>query len=495
MKKTLIIIFSSIQFLVPLTRANAQVKEDHKALKSKIDNYLKAGVKNGFSGSILVAKKGEVIINKGYGMANKENNIAYTPTTVATIGSVTKQFTATAILKLVEYNKLKLTDPLSKFFKGVPSDKKEITIHQLLSHTAGFIDVIGNGDFDDIPMKHFFKTLFTTQLRHKPGSKYAYSNSGYSILARIIEITSGQEYESFLNKHLFQPAGMTHTGYFIPEWNDHLVATGYARNIFNMGTMISRFQKMKKVTWTLKGNGGIHSTTGDMYKWYQALKNGVILPKELFEKLTTPYVLEYEGGSSYYAYGWAIYNSDKNTKIISHNGGNSIFFHDFIWLPKEDVVVILFTNASSREVEVAWPIEKMIFDENYHAAPIKKNLHNLVLDVIKNNDSQQVNNIITLIKKDYNSYLKNSDNLNDLGYEVLKTNRNPGLAVALFKLNTELFPEEGNLWDSLGEGYLVHGQKEEAIKSYKKALELAPEKDCYWCKGSAKALDKLEKAK
>jgi len=168
--------------------------------------------------------------------------------------------------------------------------------------------------------------------------------------------------------------------------------------------------------------------------------------------------LEYEEQASYYAYGWVIYNSDRNTKIISHNGGNAIFFHDFIWLPKEDVLIIQFTN-----------------------------------DNLETRNTKQINELILTIKEKYNSYLKYSENLNGLGYDVLRTNKNSKLAVALFKLNTELFPEEGNIWDSLGEGYIADNQKEEAVKSYKKALELAPKNDCNWCKSSKKALNELKK--
>ncbi|MDC1162049.1 serine hydrolase [Tenacibaculum sp.] len=492
MKNILLAVWCSMHLLLTTTATNAQITEDNKTLERKIDNYLKAGVTHGFSGAILIAKEGNIILNKGYGMANKEKQIPFKTNTISTIGSVTKQFTATAILKLVKFNKVKITDPISKFFNNLPNDKKDITLHQLLTHTAGFIDVIGNGDFDDIPMKRFFKTIFATKLLHEPGSKYAYSNSGYSILARIIEIASGQEYESFLNKHLFKPAGMNQTGYFIPKWNKDLIATGYLHNIRNVGTMISRFQKSGKISWVLKGNGGINSTTEDMYKWHNALKTNKILSKSLFNMQTTAHVRMYSHRPYYYGYGWAVRNSDRNTKIISHNGGNAIFFHDNLWLPKEDVVIMLFTNANSKEVEVAWNIEKMIFNKDHQIKPIKKNLHHLVFDFLKNKNLQHVNKFTTKIKEEYSSYLKKSDNLNDLGYKILSTSKNSPLAVALFKLNTELFPKNGNLWDSLGEGYVINGQKEAAKKSYKMALELAPKKDCHWCKNSAKALEELK---
>jgi len=498
MKKTLTLVFCTIQFLMSLTITNAQELEEYTTLNSKIDNYLNEGAENGFSGSILVAKKGEIILHKGYGMANKENKIPYKTTTVSTIGSVTKQFTATAILKLVELKKLKVEDPLSKFFPKIPNDKKDITLHQLLTHSSGLIDGIGEGDFDDIPMEQFFNILFSTKLLHKPGTKHAYSNAGYSILARIIEIASGQNYELFLNENLFKPAGMRQTGYFIPKWDNNLIASGYALNIVSVGTLVSRYQKIGKVTWNLKGNGGILSTTEDMFKWYQALKTYKILPENLFKKLTTPYILEHENGSSQYAYGWVIYHSKRNTKIISHNGGNQIFFHDYIWMPEEDAVIILFTNASSKEAEVAWPIEKMLFDRAYKANPIKRNLYDITFDFIKNSDLRQTNELISVIKKDYCSGIKNPSELNSLGYrilnnEIMEIEENVKWAITIFKLNTELFPNEGNVWDSLGEAYTQDNQKKVAIKSYKRALELAPNENCDWCESSIKALDKLRK--
>ena len=452
----------------------AQKKQSNESIKQKIDNYLSQGVTNGFSGSVLVAKKGTIIINKGYGLANKEENIANSPNTVFTIGSVTKQFTATAILKLEELDKLNTTDPLHKFFKNIPYDKKDITIHQLLTHSSGFIDVIGEGDFDYIKTKVFFKRLFKTELIHKPGHKYAYSNAGYSVLARIIELVSNEDYESFLNKYLFKPAGMQQTGYLIPRWNNKQIAVGYAYNVENMGTLIDRFKRKNRVTWTLKGNGGINSTTKDMCKWYEALKNNKILSKSSFEKLTTPYILEYEGKSSYYAYGWAIYKSDRNTKIISHNGGNRIFFHDFIWLPKEDVVVIFFTNANSKEVEVAWNIKSMVLDNGYKPKPIKKNSRLLISEFVKNNNTDKSEELMSILKRKYSSDIEDPNLLNSIGYSFLENEVTIDWAVEIFEINTALFPNQGNNWDSLGDGYKKIGDKDNAILAYKKAIELNP---------------------
>ncbi len=167
----------------------SQEQPQSGTLNSRINTYLSASSHKGFSGAISVVKNGKIIINKGYGMANKNTKTLNNPNTIFDIGSNTKQFTSTAILKLVELGKLKLKDPLSKFFKQIPEDKQNITIHQLLSHSAGFVDAIGK-DFTEISQEQFFQQLFATKLLFKPGEKYSYSNTGYSILGRIIELVS-----------------------------------------------------------------------------------------------------------------------------------------------------------------------------------------------------------------------------------------------------------------------------------------------------------------
>ncbi|NQY36145.1 MAG: serine hydrolase [Alteromonadaceae bacterium] len=133
------------------------------------------------------------------------------------------------------------------------------------------------------------------------------------------------------------------------------------------------------MSWVLKGNGGINSTLEDMYKWYVALKRNKVLSQSLTDELTSPYILAKDGGPSYYAYGWAIDNSDRNTKIVSHKGGNRVFFHDFIWVQEEDALILFSTNAVNDRIEnLAWRIEKMLFNESYLAPPIKKNAHFMV---------------------------------------------------------------------------------------------------------------------
>jgi len=259
--------------------------------KLRINNYLESCESNGFNGSVLVVKNDEVILNKGYGFANKEDSIPNISKTIFDIGSVTKQFTAAAILKLSEEGKLKITTPLSLYFKDLPLNKKNITIHQLLTHSAGFDHGIGESDFDHIPQDDYFKQLFDTELLFQPGEKFSYSNSGYSILGRIIELASGKGYENYLKEKLFDPAGMKQTGYLLPKWDSRNISNEYMCNAIANGSQISKYKRDGKISLPLKANGGINSSQEDMYKWYLALKNHKVLSKSSFEELTKPQII------------------------------------------------------------------------------------------------------------------------------------------------------------------------------------------------------------
>ena len=442
-----------------------------KDTSTKINNYLSNGADNGFSGAILVVKEGELIINKGYGLANKDSNILNNPNTIFDIGSNTKQFTSTAVLKLVDLGELVLTDSLSKFFNELPIDKQNITIHQLLTHSAGFLESLGR-DFSEISQKEFFENIFASKLLSEPGEKYSYSNTGYSILGRIIELASGQSYEAFLNEYLFTPAGMLQTGYLLPKWDTIQISHGYNRNIIESESTITRYQETKDVNWHLKGNGGINSTQNDMLLWHEALKNHTIISKELFSKLTTPHIPSPKG-TYHYGYGWVIKTSKNNTNRISHNGSNGAFSHSIIWYPTEDLYIVYATNANSSKVEgLAKVVENMILDEGYSPEPIKDNIYSFMMNYINQYPSDTSNELLILLQDNYADDIANSEAINILGNIILRSKENLGWALELFKINVQLYFDDGNLWDSLGDGYNANNLKEEAIRSYQKAIEL-----------------------
>jgi CubicO group peptidase (beta-lactamase class C family) len=460
-------------------------------LSNRMDSYLQQSEINGFSGAVLVAKNDSIIINKGFGFANKENNVPNNPNTVYDICSVSKQFTGAAIVKLAEENKLKLESPISTFFDNLPEDKKDITIHQLLTHSAGF-GLGSTDDFDLTPKDVYFSNLFQEQLLFSPGSQYSYSNSGYSILGRIIELVSGQDYETYLSEKLFQPSGMKQTGYLLPDWDNTTVANEYLLNVSNEDSHIAHYEKDGEIARTLLANGGIHSTNYDMYKWYQALKSNKILSQESFEILTKPYVAEYEDGSSHYAYGWAVFKSKRETKVITHNGFNGISYYEFVWFPEEDAVILLASNAFTRPIgRITIEIENILFDKTYVPKELTKYMVSELYNFTEAYEGP-VDNLGKQLRLKFEDTIDSPRHLNRLGGTYYRKDQ-MAKAMAIYKLNTRLFPEDGNSWDSLGDAYYKANENDKAIEAYTKALELKPEKgDCFWCENASSQLQKLK---
>jgi len=333
-------------------------------LTSKLEEYMSHAEKAGFSGSVLVAKDNQILLAKGYGMADKNKGIPFTAETVSTIGSITKQFTGAGILKLRMMGKLSVKDPISKYFPNVPDDKKEITLHHLLTHTAGFPGALGP-DFDPITREEFIKLAMGTPLKREPGTLYEYSNVGYSLLGIIIELVSGKSYEQFLHQNLFKPAGLTHTGYLIPDWDKDNLAHG-TRGDNDWGTLLDHPWLKDGPGWHLRGNGGILSTVKDMYKWHKALEGDLVLGEKEKELYYHPHVREGEGADSFYGYGWALFTTPRNTQLIAHNGGNPYFSADFLRYMDEDVVIIALANTNSyRAWKISEALAQVVFGYDY----------------------------------------------------------------------------------------------------------------------------------
>lgn len=332
---------------------------------TELDRYLTRITPFGFSGALLVAKNGEVILNKGYGSAIREKNVCNTVETVFSVGSLTKQFTAAAVVKLEMQGKLNTNDHISSYVDNVPADKEGITLHHLLTHTAGIINHTGD-DYEIAYRDETIQKILDSSLLFSPGEGFEYSNAGYSLLAAIIEIVSGQLYEEYLNEVLFKPAGMAFTGYRIPNWNERVVANWYVGKT-NNGTPLEKPYPY----WNLLGNGGILSTTEDMYNWYLVLKNDSILSADAREKLFTPFLENY-------AYGWRVSKTGSGI-LIQHGGASDLGSSaEFKWFVDCNMVIILFCNQSYGQAPLTLyvrdKIQKLAFGENVALPPnIPKN--------------------------------------------------------------------------------------------------------------------------
>jgi CubicO group peptidase (beta-lactamase class C family) len=335
--------------------------EVHGALGGQLDRYLSRLEAFGFSGSLLVARHGRILIDKGYGLADREHGVAYTADTLFDVASISKQFTAAAVLKLEMAGRLKVEDTLGKFFSGVPPDKARITLHQLLTHTAGIPDTLGD-EYEPISRPEMLRRALASPLVLPPGQHYRYSNAGYSLLAAVVEVVSGQPLGDYLRQHLFLPAGMRHTGHRLPLLDRRPLAHGYTRDGADWGTPLDHPWAPDGPWWNLRGNGGILSTTGDLYRWHLALAGNSILSAPEREKYTTPYVSEGRQSHSRYAYGWSVSNGPDGTRQLSHTGGNLVYEADFRrYVDDEAVIVISSNGADFSAITVSPHVEARLF--------------------------------------------------------------------------------------------------------------------------------------
>lgn len=296
-------------------------------------SYVKSG---SFMGAVLVVKDGKVLLDKGYGFANLEWQVANTPESKFRIGSMTKQFTAAAIFLLQERGKLSLNDPVKKYLE-VPPAWDKITIYHLLTHTAGIPNVTALPEFDAHqrnPAKpdEIIAWFKDKPLEFEPGSKGKYSNSGYIVLGRVIEKASGVSYQDFLADNIFKPLGLKDTGY---DSNSAVIAhhaSGYQPA--KGGFRVADYTDMT-VPFAA---GALYSTTHDLVAWDEALFGGKLLSKASLEKMTTPFF-------NNYACGLGV-NEVEGHRVISHGGAIQGFNSFGAYLPADKLAVVVLANVN-----------------------------------------------------------------------------------------------------------------------------------------------------
>jgi tetratricopeptide (TPR) repeat protein len=192
-------------------------------------------------------------------------------------------------------------------------------------------------------------------------------------------------------------------------------------------------------------------------------------------------------------YGWAIFNASDKNKIVTHNGSNGIYFADFIRYIEDDIVVIALSNIilNQQSENVGWVISKMITDVNFEPPIIPKNSYELVFDFIRTHPPNKASQLPQFIETNTGESIQDKAILNRIGFKQISERKNVDWGIALLQQNVRLFPDDGNLWDTLGEGYYLLNNKDSAIESFKKAMELKPESDCYWCENSKNRLSEL----
>lgn len=344
MKLFLFILFTGLS-----TLSFGQSKLD-KSLVKQIDKSVSDNYINYTPGcAVLITKKGEVLLEKGYGTANIELNVPMKSEMVFRIGSITKQFTAMAILQLVDKGQIALTDSIQKFIQDFHFKGKTITIENLLTHTSGIkgyeqIDTkIPNVMRIDFSPKTIIDSLDKLSLEFDPNTRYNYSNSNYFLLGYIIEQVSGKSYQQYIKENIIEPAGLTSTFY---ESQTELIpnrANGYSSSD-------GKYWNADFISMALVYSAGaLRSNCSDLYKWHKALYEGKIVKKETFLKAIQPYKLV-EGKQNDYGYGF--FNKTENgINSIGHGGAIDGFRAIEMYYPAEDIFISLLCNSETDNFE------------------------------------------------------------------------------------------------------------------------------------------------
>ena len=329
MKSKLIVLFLLIHVF-----ANGQVDSTDFIVQKMMKEQKIAGL------SLAVIKNGKPVVNKGYGLANVEQNVAVTPTTVIRLGSVSKQFFATAILKLMEEGKLSIEDHVHKFFPDAPETWRPIQVKHLMSHTSGLKregPAYNNAVIQ--PDLVIIRSAYSLPLDFKTGEKYQYCNLGYFMLAEIITQVSGMPWQDYISEKLFIPAGMKNSSMtdfyrIIPNR-----ASGY---MHKNGVLVNA-----NSMYAVRPSGGFLSTSTDMILWDKALREtNIILKKENWELLWRPFIKtsDNQNSKSYYGFGWEI-DEYKGHKVVEHDGANIGFRSSYTRFVNDGLSIIIMTNT------------------------------------------------------------------------------------------------------------------------------------------------------
>jgi D-alanyl-D-alanine carboxypeptidase len=313
-----------------------------------VDDYVRSQMKKQHIPglSLAVVQDGKVTKAAGYGLANIELNAPVQPQTIFQIQSITKTFTATAIMLLVDEGKLNLEDKITKYLSGVPACWNDITIRHLLTHTSGIKDFINEPTMDlrhDIKPEDVIKSLLELPLNFPPGEKYAYSNTGYHLLGMIIHQVTGKLWGDFLKERIFEPLAMNDTRVVSCS---ELITNRAAGYVWENGQVQNGY--FLAPTILAYAGGGLRSTALDLAKWDAALAGEKVLKRPVLDQMWTPAKFN-NGSPSSYGFGWVITNSHGH-RVISHTGSHMTGFKTVLLrLVDDKLTVIVLTNQRAAE--------------------------------------------------------------------------------------------------------------------------------------------------
>ncbi|MEM7200715.1 MAG: serine hydrolase [Planctomycetota bacterium] len=372
-------ILLTLGLLGPEAASQAPTPPDHETAAQRIDAYMARLAGLGFAGGVFATRGDDVIVASAWGLADRGRGVPMTANAVMTTGSLTKQFTGAAILLLESAGALQLDDPIDRYLPGVPDDKGAITVGHLLTHTSGLVSALGSDTDLGATKEATRRAAWASELRSPPGTHHAYSNVGYSLLAMVIEAVSGKSYEQYLREALFEPAGMALTGNALVDHSEALMPCGYKGGKLTP-TFVDQPMLADGPTWNLRGNGGVLSTVEDMLRWHRALTGDAIFTAAARAKLNAPLFGDAEQG---YGYGWGHLLSRRDTRMVEHDGGNTVFSADYHRYVDEGVALFVQSSVSEFMAEhVIEAIDAIVFGHDYQLPPVARARPGAELDAL-----------------------------------------------------------------------------------------------------------------
>lgn len=483
----LIIVFfgASLANTLQNSKSNEKEKRINKFIKSIIDAYQIPGL------AIAIVENNQIFTAKAFGFKNLDTRDPITTKSIFHMASVSKPFSATAIMQLVEKGKMKLDDPLIKYlpyFKLDDPRYKDITIKQILMHTSGIPDVSDyewdKPQFDDDAAERYVRSLVNEKMIAGPGEKWQYSNMAFDILADVIAKVSGMSFENYIKENILSPLDMKDSDFLRERIRPELRTTPH---VFNLRPQVSEVYPYNR---SHAPSSCLNANILEMCNWAivnmnaGVFKENRILDASSYKLLIEPQAKINENRSV--GLSWFI-DQYREIKTVSHSGGDLGFRSYIIMLPEESLAVIAASNFDVTPMNdlTFGVIDIMLgFEPQQPKIPILMTLGKTIAASGVQKAIEQYRELKGLLPDTYNF---SEAQLNILGYQLIRNERLDD-AIQILKLNVEMFPEAFNTYDSLAEAYMISGNKELAIENYKKSIELNPNNS-----NSIKMLERLQR--
>lgn len=424
---------------------------------------------------IAVVQNQRIVLLKSFGIADIQHSVPTTNKTVFPIYSCTKAFTGVAIMQLVEEGKLDLEAPVSRYLDGLPESWQPITIKQLLTRVSGLpnvltvLDPVSYGLPKGMSEEQVWAKLKAMPISSVPGERFSYNQTNYALLGKIIEKLSGRSFVETFEQRQFRPAGMQNTGF------------GDSRDVVKNGASTYRYvnnidgnklggekliQDYAEFPAFRRTASGMNSTAEDLAHWLIALRQGKLLKsKSSLDTLWTAGTYN-DGQPTLWAIGWMTKPRPKHRAVIATGGSRAAF----VLYPEDDLGVVVLTNLAG-----AYPEDFVDELAGYYKPQIAAAdpVTALRMELRKRGYEQAISVFNELKRKDPEFQPLETD-LNEWAYRMLNGRGLPKEALEIFKLNAYLYPNSANVYDSLAEAYAVNGERDLAIKNYKRSLELDP---------------------